>query len=488
MKRSCLLLLLLASTWASAQQPAFKDYFVNKALRVDLYLVGDAREEIALVDKLYQEDLWPENPDRLVEPFENGAYAVEVYDIASNRLIYKRGFSAMFGEYRTTTPAINGEKRVFDRPVRIPMPLRPVLFIIESRDKKNLLHPICTQRIDPADTGVIRETADAHDFVYQSLKNGEPQHCVDLVFVAEGYTANDQAKFKSDVDRFAAALFEVEPYKSNKQFFNISGIMRPSVESAMDEPRQGAFKKTLLNASFNTFGTDRYLLTEEDKELHEIAAQLPYDAIVILVNARRYGGGGIYNDYCMTTVDNERSKAVFVHEFGHSFAGLADEYYTSDVSYNDMYPKGTEPLEPNITALLDPAHVKWQNLLAPGIAVPTPYGKRQLDSLQALRRNLFEPKLREMDAARKKNMSEKKLQEIDDKYKEQGKKIDEELERIRKQHADVYDKVGVFEGAGYMSTGLYRPQVYCLMIYNPRNEFCQVCQAAIRQMIEYYTK
>ncbi|MGB8953610.1 MAG: M64 family metallopeptidase [Candidatus Aminicenantales bacterium] len=176
--------------------------------------------------------------------------------------------------------------------------------------------------------------------------SGDPHEKVDLAFIAEGYAAEDKDKFKTDTDRFAGYLFGIEPYKSARDKFNVYGVLRPSPERAMDEPRQGVYKKTVLNASFNAFDLDRYMLIEKDHRLHEITARVPYDAIIVLVNSKRYGGGSIGFDYCVTTVDHASSRRVFVHELGHSFAGLADEYYASEVAYNDFYPKGEHPFNP----------------------------------------------------------------------------------------------------------------------------------------------
>jgi hypothetical protein len=464
----------------------FNDDFVDKALRVDLFFVGDARDESVTIDHLYQEGLWPESRTHLLEPFENGRFAVKLYDVASNRLIYSRGFDTMFGEYKTTTPAINGVKRVFARSVRVPYPRRPVLFVIETRDKKNILHPLMTEAIDPADYHIIRETTAAGDFIYEARRAGDPHASVDLVFIAEGYTGEDRDKFKADVDRFSGYLFSVEPYKGLQGRFNITGVLRPSPERGMDEPRQGSFKKTGLNASFNAFDLDRYMLIEDGHRLREIAAQVPYDVLVVLVNSKRYGGGGIYNDYCVTTVDNGASKGVFVHEFGHSFAGLADEYYASDVAYNDFYPKGVEPLEPNITALLDPARVKWGGLLSPGLSVPTDWGKEKIEALQTERRKNGQAMREAAEAAKEKGPAGDKARKALKKCEEVERTLSKRTENIRKSYATLDDKVGVFEGAGYAAKGLYRPMVYCLMIFNPKDEFCRVCQQAIRRMINYY--
>ncbi len=475
-------------TAAAQSQVPFDEFFIDKALRVDIYQTGDAKEEIVTLDQIYQENLWPESRTHLINPFVYGHYMVKLYDVASNRLIYSRGFDTTFAEYKTTTPALEGVKRVFERSLRVPCPKRPVLFVVEARDKQHLLHPVFSTSIDPSDYHIIRETTAAGDWVYEALKNGDPHDHVDLALLAEGYTAQDRDKFKADVDRFSAYLFTVEPYKSAKAKFNIIGIFRPSPERAMDEPRQRVYKKTNLNASFNAFDLDRYMLIMEDHRMHEMAAQAPYDAIVVLVNSTRYGGGSIAFDYCVATVDNPASLQTFVHELGHSFGGLADEYYTSEVSYNDFYPKGVEPLEPNITALLDPANIKWKDLVSPGVAIPTEYGKDQMEALMAERRKNREAQAHEVESAKAAGASAAKIEKIGHKYQEADKAILKKLDDIHRRYAGLEDKVGAFEGAGYSSKGLYRPQMYCIMISSPKGEFCRVCQQAIGRMIDYFTE
>ncbi|MCR4396552.1 MAG: M64 family metallopeptidase [Candidatus Saccharicenans sp.] len=318
-------------------------------------------------------------------------------------------------------------------------------------------------------------------------ETGPPAEKVDVVFVAEGYTAEEKDKFVGDVKKFSGYLFEIEPYKSNQEKFNIYGVFRPSAESGMDEPRQNVYKNTVLKASFNAFDLDRYLLTEEGFLLREIAAAAPYDAIVVLVNSKRYGGGGIYNDYCITTVDNQASQSVFLHEFGHSLAGLADEYYTSEVAYNEFYPQGVEPLEPNITALLDSENLKWKDLVSPGIKIPTEYGKEEIEKLQAERRNNFLEMNKALEEARKKNLKEAEIKKLRDRFQARDKAVLEKIRAVRERYKDLEDKVGAFEGAGYSAKDLYRPMMYCLMISSPKREFCRVCQRAIRQMIDYYS-
>jgi len=467
--------------------PSFDEFFVDKALRVDLNQSGDAKSESVAVRRMVEEPIWPESKAGLIPPFDYGRYVFKVYDAASNRLIFTRGFDTMFAEYKTTSPALAGTARVFERSVRFPLPKRPVLFVVEQRDRRNLLRPVFDRIIDPADYHIVREKPAPGDWVYEACLTGDPHDRVDFVFLAEGYVGADRDKFKSDVDRMTAALFTIEPYKSLRDRFNVRAVFRPSADRGMDEPRQRSYRKTVLGASFNAFDLDRYMLIEDDHLMHDLAAQVPHDVIAVLVNSPRYGGGSIALDYCVTTVDHPASAQVFVHELGHSFAYLADEYYESEVSYNDFYPKGIEPLEPNITALLDPARVKWADLLAPGIAVPTGYGKDRVEALQAGRRESRADRAKALEGAKKRKASGREIQEIEARFKAADQALTAKIEAVRREYASLADKVGVFEGAGYASKGLYRSMIHCLMIDNPKNEFCRVCQRAIARMIEFYS-
>ncbi|KPK75366.1 MAG: hypothetical protein AMJ79_11390 [Phycisphaerae bacterium SM23_30] len=403
---------------------AFDDYFIDRTMRIDFFMTGNAREEVITLDRIYQQGVWAGNPDRLLDHFNNGAYYIKVYDIATNNLIFSRGFSCIFFEYRTTDPAHIGVKKTYHESALIPYPKRPVLFVMEVRDKLNILHPTFIQKIDPEDISIIKESAHTDDRIYQALVSGDPHYKVDLAFIAEGYTIDQWDKFKNDVDRYIEALFEYEPFQSRKDKFNIYGVFRPSAEAGVDQPTRDSFKNTVLDASFNALDTPRYMLLNNNQVLRDIAAAVPYDTLAVIANTERYGGGGIYNDYCVFAADNRRSLQTCPHEFGHSFGGLADEYFSSRVAYNDMYPKGVEPTEANITALLDPANPKWKHLMDPGLEIPTIYN----DSLKG--------------------------------------------------------KIGVFEGAGYAAKGLYRPMNNCIM--RSGSIFCRVCQNALIQVIDFY--
>lgn len=472
---------------ASAQKgPVFDDWFVDKTMRVDYFHTGSAAAESFALDQVYDQGIWAGPRTRLIDPFDLGRYAVKVYDAASGRLIFSKGFDSYFGEYKTSDAGVKGVLRTYHESALLPYPKKPVRFALEARDRKNVSREVFSQTIDPAALTVIREALIPGVKVVQSLRSGEPRRKVDVAVIAEGYAAAEEAKFEADLARFTGVFFKLEPYKSHRDAFNIYGVFKASAESGCDEPSHGSFKSTVLNSTFDSLGSERYLLTEDNKSLRDIAAHVPYDALYIMVNHKRYGGGGIYNLYCTFTTDNQWYEYLFLHEFGHSFAGLADEYYTSDVAYNEFYPAGVEPAEPNITALLDPAKLKWKDLVSPGLAVPTPWEKAAFDEMdtayQEIRRgvnaNIARMK-REgapaADIARAEDESEKLS-------REQALKVDAFLKASK-----FWGKVGVFEGAGYAAKGLYRPQLDCLMFTKGTKPFCKVCEAAVLRTILYYT-
>jgi hypothetical protein len=279
-------------------------------------------------------------------------------------------------------------------------------------------------------------------------------------------------KFKKDVKHFTDALFSTSPFKERKNDFNVRAIEMPSMDSGIDEPDKNLWRNTALGATFNTFGTARYVLTTANKAVRDVASAAPYDFMHILLNTNRYGGGGIFNLYatCMTGAERPdllwQADYVFVHEFGHSFGGLGDEYYTSSTSYIDFYPKGVEPWEPNVTALLDKEHPKWEALTEKGTPAPTPWDKRMYDSLETARGKLDRT--------------------ASDYYEKRGAILQAQRTLLEKQ--PYFGKVGYFEGAGYSSQGLYRPSVDCRMFTLSLADFDPVCRAAIERVIDFYAR
>ncbi len=484
---SLFLICVLALVVCSQTQGDFDRYFVDKTMRIDYFHIGDAKEEIVTLDQVYEQGIWAGSLRNLIDPFDNGRYYAKIYDLSSGKLIFSKGFDSYFGEYKTTNEALEGVKRTYHETVLIPYPRNKIEFTLEVRNRENKLLPLFSQVIDPAGVSIKKDPLIQDVKVYEIRKSGDPHTKVDVAIVAEGYTRHEEEKLKQDFERFAGVFFSQEPYGTYSERFNIYGVFKPSAESGCDEPRMGIFKDTALGATFNSLGSERYLLTEDNRALRDVAAHVPYDALYIMVNHERYGGGGIYNLYCTFTVDNQWFKYLFLHEFGHSFVGLGDEYYTSSVAYNEFYPKGVEPTEPNITALLDTENLKWKENVSPDVNIPTPWEKDEFDK---------------MDLAYQKIRAE-----INDKIahmKRTGAPSDEiaatvqESERLSRDHADKVDaylaasrfagKVGAFEGAGYSAKGLFRPMPDCLMFTKGDKPFCKVCESAVIRVIEHYSR
>ncbi|QQS35856.1 MAG: peptidase M64 [Ignavibacteriales bacterium] len=466
----------------------FEDYFHDKTLRIDYLHIGSNNEEIITIDRFYTYDKWNRNKKNLVDNFNNGRYYFKIYDLESGTLIYSKGFDSYFGEYKTGDDGLNGIKKAYHESAIIPHPKNKFRFVVENRLRDNSMKEIYSAKIDPDDMNIVRETTnDPSVLVVKSLFSGNPENKVDVVILGDGYTSSEQAKFKSDLEKFTNTFFKLEPYARHKNKFNVYGVLKPSVDSGTDLPMHNIFKNTVLNTTFNSLGSERYLLTEDNKTMRDLAAYVPYDAIYIMVNHDRYGGGGIYNLFCTFTSDNQFQDYLFLHEFGHSFAGLADEYYTSDVAYNEFYPDGVEPVEPNITRLMDPENIKWKNLTAENIELPTPWEKVNFDKMdlewQAERRAINN-KIAELTRNR---ADEKVIAELRTEYDKKDREHSEVVDKYLKS-SKFYGKVGAYEGAGYASKGLYRSMLDCIMFSKGTKPFCKVCEAAIEKVINFYAE
>lgn len=485
MKIFPLITILLAVPLLIRAEGNFERYFEDSTLRFDFFHSGNANSEEFTEDRLYNYGVWASSKKNLIDEFNNGEYYVKLFLPGGGKLLYSRGYCTYFSEYASSDQAIAGKKKTFHETVLTPFPKQKVRLSIEKRMRDGKFSEVYSAEIDPADRGILKKNFhDPSAEVFQVMNNGKPSEKTDLLIIGEGYSKNDRALFKKDLEHFSKLIFSQEPYASMKKAFNLNGIFKPSAESGISEPQNGIFKNSLLSATFNSLNSERYILTEDNKTLRDIAANRPYDAIIIMVNHSGYGGGGIYNLYCTFTAHNEWADYLLLHEFGHSFSGLADEYYTSDVAYNDYYPKGVEPSEPNITALLG-GKLKWEEFLSPGTEVPTKWDKGIYDSTDMR----YQRQRREMN---------KKISEM-----KRAKASEVEIERLQQayrsldiKHASVIDsllhkskysgKVGAFEGAGYASGGLYRPELDCIMFSKGKKPYCTVCAGAIIKMIEYH--
>jgi len=367
----------------------------------------------------------------------------------------------------------------------MPYPKLPIVFTLEVRQADNSLGEIFRMDIDPADWRIRRDALPAGVQVYETAVHGDSHGRVDIAIVGDGYTEAEADKFQKDVARFAKTMLEHEPYRSMADKFNVWGILKPSQESGCDEPSRGVHRNTALGSTFDSLDSERYMLTEDNRAIRDIAAHAPYDVLYIMVNHKRYGGGGIYNLFCTFTSDNVWSEYVFLHEFGHSFAGLADEYYSSSTAYNDFYPVGREPNERNITALIDTDNPKWSDLLSNDIALPTPWNKSEFDEMdQAYQLKRYEINNRIavlMNSGAPADEIEAAKKEGEELSVNAQSKIDAWFDRN-----DTQGQVGAFQGAGYASEGLYRSQLDCIMFTKGIKSFCAACVQGIHEITERY--
>jgi hypothetical protein len=464
------LLALLALIWLSTADAAFAQ--PPRTMRLDFYHTGTATTEVFSVDRVVIEPApWPGNPQRPIDDTNFGKYFFEVIDRASNRMLYSRGFASIFGEWETTAEA-KGQARTFQESLRFPLPATSVQLVVKKRDAANAFKEVWSTLVDPADQRIDPVPPASPGPLVELMKNGDPSNKVDLLILGDGYTESGRPKFENDARRLVDLLFGTSPFKERRQDFNVWGLCPPAAESGISRPSTGKHRRSPIGATYDAFGSERYVLTFDNRQFRDIASFAPYDVVEIIANDRTYGGGGIFNLYATVAVDNQWAPYVFVHEFGHHFAGLADEYYTSEVAYLPAQGR-VEPWEANATALEDLAKLKWKDLVAPGTPLPTPWPK---EAYEAQSRE-FQQKRRAIRAA---NKPEAEMEAL---FLEQQQNDTALLSSGPHAH-----DVGAFEGALYEARGYYRPEADCIMFTRDKVPFCRVCQRAISRVIDLYTR
>ena len=325
--------------------------------------------------------------------------------------------------------------------------------------------------IDPASRLVNPAERDHPEKVDVVQENGPATEKVDIVLLGDGYAAADLEKFRTDARRMSEILMSAEPFKSRRADINIRAVETPAAESGVCKPHPGVYKRTPLSVQYGAFDSERYALTYDNKAVRDAASAVPYDFMVIMLNERTYGGGGIYGLYTTVSVDNKFAPYIMIHEMGHHMAGLADEYYTSSVSYEIPEIK-VEPWEKNITALFDKTNLKWKDLIDPSTPIPTPWNKEAFDKFGYQIQ-------KERDSLRAAKVPEEVMEALFQRqYDQEDQYFSQEKYRT---------VAGAFEGAGYMAKGLYRSQIDCIM-YTRHLEFCKVCQRSLIQVIQQYAK
>ena len=414
--------LLLVALVSDAQ---FSKYFKESSLRLDYYHCGNAVSEEFFFGELKQEPFWGGSKASLIDTMGYGTYFMEVRLADSNELLYSRGFCTLFSEWQTT-PEAKTTGRCYSESLVMPFPREKVIVSIESRNKKGEFEKKFEYTVDPKSYFIKKEREKLP--VFDVLNSGDPAEKVDIVLLPEGYTENQKKLFMDDCRKFADELFAYSPYTQNKDKFNIRGVWAASNEEGADIPGENIWNETRLNSSYYTFDSERYLMVNDYKGIRDVAGNAPYDYIYILANTDKYGGGAIYNFYGISAAHHaEEAGKIYIHEFGHLFAGLGDEY-VGGVEYSDFYPANIEPWEPNLTTLVH-FDKKWKNMLPEGTPVPTPEKLRNAETL------------------------------------------------------------GVYEGGGYVSKGVYRPCINCLMNnFHTIDVFCPVCSKSIQKMIDFNCK
>lgn len=428
MKRHLLAAICIGLSAFAGQAQNFDDYFVNKTIRADYIFSGNSEAQAICLDELSSLPQWAGRRHHLSELPLAGNGEIEMKDKASGKIIYRTSFSSLFQEWICEAEA-KKVTRGFENTFLIPFPKNTATVTIRLKDVYHKETASLTHEIDPKDILIHQRGDEASITPHRYLlKSGSEENCIDIAILAEGYTKEETELFYKDAQTACEALFSHEPFKKLKSRFNVVAVFSESKDSGVSIPRQNEWKKTAVSSHFDTFYSDRYLTTRSVKAIHNWLAGIPYEHIIILANTDTYGGGGIYNSYTLTTAHHPMFKPVVVHEFGHSFGGLADEY-AYDAAPSPQYPYSIEPWEQNITTLAD-FDAKWKDMVEPGTPVPTPV------------------------------QTEKSL---------------------------IYTKVGVYERAGYTQKGIYRPTTECRMKINEAPVFCPVCQRALEKLIRFYT-
>lgn len=420
-----LLTLIFCMSMAFAQH--FDQYFVNKTLRVNYLHIGNFNTESLKIDHFTAGGTWNGTRQYLIEPNTYGDIMVEMFDSLTNKLIYSRSYSCLFTEYRTTE---RGETEIasMEESVNVPFPKNTVKLKFTAFDRKRVGNVLSENYFNPNSTStepLIKQ------YKTMNLHVGNtPDKAIDILFIPDGYAKSDAKLLKHDMKRFASYVMKCSPYKEMKKKVNVRAIKGFSEESGITQPQNNIYKKTLVNTAYNALDLDRYLMCQDVWHLYDVADDAPFDAIVIICNSEKYGGGGIYNFYCTVYNHGQYPDYVIVHEMGHLIGGLADEYYTSEVSVQDFYPAGVEPVEPNLTTLVD-FDSKWKKMLPEGTTIPT---------------------------------------------------------SVTGKGTPEYDQLGVYEGGGYVAKGVYRPAQHCTMHQIRYNDFCPVCKKTLEEVIEYYAR
>ena len=427
MTKTFLSLFLGLAVCSSGYCQSFEEFFADKTLRADYLFTGNKKNQSVVLDELKSMEGWAGRRSNLDKLPLSGNGQLTMVDKATGVVIYRTSFSSLFQEWLGENEAETLSKG-YENTFLMPFPKKETLVTVELFNARHEVSASFTHTVRPDDILIKKigqNNVTEHKYL---LKSGSPENCIDVVIMAEGYTKGDMQTFYSDAQKACDAIFSHSPFKENMNHFNAVAVASESADSGVSIPRENVWKSTAVSSHFDTFYSDRYLTSSSVKDIHDLLAGIPYEHIIILANTDTYGGGGIYNSFTLTTAHHSKFEPVVVHEFGHSFGGLADEYAYTDAP-SPLYPYDVEPWEQNITTLVD-FESKWSDMLPKDIVVPTKITSDNYSSTEAL---------------------------------------------------------GVYQGAGYSMKGIYRPVPDCRMRTNEAKAFCPVCQKSLQRLIDFYT-
>ena len=427
MTKTFLSLFLGFAMCSSGYCQSFEQFFIDKTLRVDYLFTGNKNNQSVVLDELKSFAGWAGRRHHLDELPLAGNGQITMIDKVTGMVVYRTSFSSLFQEWLGENESEN-LSRGYENTFLIPFPKNETLVKIELFNARREVSASFTHTVKPDDI-LIKDIGKDNNIEYKYLLNsGSPEKCIDVVIMAEGYTKNEMDMFYSDAQKACDAIFSHAPFDKNISQFNVIAVASESVDSGVSIPRENVWKSTAVSSHFDTFYSDRYLTSSSVNDIHDLLAGIPYEHIIILANTDTYGGGGIYNSFTLTTAHHTMFEPVVVHEFGHSFGGLADEYAYTDAP-SPLYPYDVEPWEQNISTLVD-FKSKWSDMLSVDTEIPTEISTESCNSTEVL---------------------------------------------------------GVYEGAGYSKKGIYRPTPDCRMRTNEAKKFCPVCERALQRLIDFYT-
>ncbi len=443
MKRLILTASLLVATGISifAADGKFEENFQDSTLRVDYIFGGGPSGIHVMLDRQSKQAGWAGRMHNLSTTPYKGNGTISVVDPVSGDTLYKNPFSSLFQEWINTNEAQTVENS-FQNSFLVPLPKREADIIVTLYNNRHEKSAELKHRYRPDDELVALSGGNPLPYKYIH-KGADPEKAIDIAFLAEGYTTEEMDSFISHATKMANEIMRYEPYASNKDKLNFVAVMSPSRESGVSVPLRKEWKDTAFGSHYSTFYSSRYLTAPYIHKMHDALAGIPYEHIIVLANTDEYGGGGIYNSYQISAAKNQFTLPVVVHEFGHSFAGLADEYFYLEEE-DETYPLDVEPWEPNITTLVD-FKSKWQDIVTHGVEIPTPWDETTGTREEKMKKEALS------------NNSEEMI-------------------------------IGAYEGGGYRSKGVYRPTVTCRMRDNYHPSFCPVCRLSIEKIIDFYTE